>query len=124
MNTTMTKDPLGIRGGDVNLYRYVGNNPILHNDPTGEIVPALLLTYAAYEAGFFIGATYNKVSADINYSSTYSEASPLLNVTEQILPTSTLFSSTDTYNVIDNVINGDRTQEIDAQIEAGGSCNE
>jgi RHS repeat-associated protein len=32
-----TKDPIGLAGGDVNLYRYVGNNPIRYIDPWGLI---------------------------------------------------------------------------------------
>lgn len=31
----LTKDPLGFAAGDVNLYRYVGSNPINSIDPTG-----------------------------------------------------------------------------------------
>lgn len=31
----MSEDPLGLAGGDVTLYRYVGNNPIMFVDPTG-----------------------------------------------------------------------------------------
>lgn len=31
----MTKDPIGISAGDVNLYRYVQNNPAHHADPLG-----------------------------------------------------------------------------------------
>lgn len=31
----LTKDPLGIQGGDVNLYRYGGNNTFLYTDPYG-----------------------------------------------------------------------------------------
>lgn len=31
----MSSDPLGIRGGDVNLQRYAGNNPISGSDPIG-----------------------------------------------------------------------------------------
>jgi uncharacterized protein RhaS with RHS repeats len=31
----LTKDPIGFAGGDVNLYRYVGNDPINWVDPEG-----------------------------------------------------------------------------------------
>ena len=32
----ISQDPLGFAGGDVNLFRYAGNNPINRNDPGGE----------------------------------------------------------------------------------------
>ncbi|MBI1811848.1 MAG: RHS repeat-associated core domain-containing protein [Nitrospirae bacterium] len=31
----ISKDPIGFGGGDVNLYRYVGNNPVNFTDPFG-----------------------------------------------------------------------------------------
>jgi len=31
----LTRDPLGFAGGDVNLYRYVGNGPVVNVDPSG-----------------------------------------------------------------------------------------
>ena len=31
----ITKDPISFAGGDVNLYAYVGNNPVHFNDPLG-----------------------------------------------------------------------------------------
>ena len=31
----ISKDPIGYAGGDVNLYRYTGNNPINYTDPSG-----------------------------------------------------------------------------------------
>ena len=31
----MSRDPIGFAGGDWNLYGYVGNGPIFHNDPSG-----------------------------------------------------------------------------------------
>lgn len=39
----LTKDPIGFAGRDVNLYAYVGNNPIIFADPLG------LLVYATYD---------------------------------------------------------------------------
>jgi hypothetical protein len=32
----MSRDPLGLDGGDVNLYRYVQNNPLTYTDPSGK----------------------------------------------------------------------------------------
>lgn len=31
----MSRDPIGFRGGDWNLYRIVANNPVTHHDSTG-----------------------------------------------------------------------------------------
>ena len=31
----LESDPIGFEGGDVNLYRYVGNNPVNYVDPLG-----------------------------------------------------------------------------------------
>lgn len=33
--TFLTKDPIGFAGGDINLYRYVQNNPVNRRDPLG-----------------------------------------------------------------------------------------
>ena len=35
----VSKDPIGFEGGDGNLYRYVLENPLNINDPTGEVAP-------------------------------------------------------------------------------------
>lgn len=41
----MSKDPIGINGGDVNLYRYVGNSPVSLVDPNGnELVSFIIYT--------------------------------------------------------------------------------
>lgn len=31
----ISQDPIGFAAGDVNLYRYVGNSPVFHTDPSG-----------------------------------------------------------------------------------------
>jgi RHS repeat-associated protein len=33
----LSEDPIGFRGGDSNLYRYVGNSPLMRTDPSGLI---------------------------------------------------------------------------------------
>src|SRR4030095_9635745 len=35
----ISTDPLGFGGGDVNLFRYVRNNPTNYTDPSGEDCP-------------------------------------------------------------------------------------
>jgi uncharacterized protein RhaS with RHS repeats len=34
----LSEDPIGFNSGDVNLYRYVGNSPVVFGDPSGLIV--------------------------------------------------------------------------------------
>ena len=55
-------DPLGIRAGDTNLYRYVGNAPTAWIDPSGMYVagraavgPLINLSLAGDEAGLHVG---------------------------------------------------------------------
>jgi RHS repeat-associated protein len=35
----ISEDTIGFGGGDVNLYRYVGNSPTNYTDPSGELIP-------------------------------------------------------------------------------------
>ncbi|MCS7015987.1 MAG: RHS repeat-associated core domain-containing protein [Gemmatales bacterium] len=38
-----TEDPLRFLAGDLNLYRYVFNVPVMSTDPSGQVVPILIL---------------------------------------------------------------------------------
>ena len=44
----ISEDPIGLRGGDPNLYRYVGNNPINFIDPSGEFVVPIIKAYLKF----------------------------------------------------------------------------
>ncbi|MDY7094418.1 MAG: RHS repeat-associated core domain-containing protein [Acidobacteriota bacterium] len=53
------KDPLGFAGGDTNFYAYVANDPINRADPSGQILPALALGYAAFEVALTLYDLYD-----------------------------------------------------------------
>ena len=38
----VSEDPIGLGGGDINLYGYVRNTPIMYRDPTGKIIPLIV----------------------------------------------------------------------------------
>ena len=38
----LSEDPLGFGGGDPNFYAYVGNNPMVANDPSGQLAPQVV----------------------------------------------------------------------------------
>ncbi len=50
----ISKDPIGFYGGDSNLYRYIGNNPINQVDPLG------LEVYACYVSGDTNSETFKR----------------------------------------------------------------
>ncbi|MGV1100663.1 RHS repeat domain-containing protein [Thiovibrio sp. JS02] len=62
----ISKDPIGFAGGDVNVYRYVGNNSVLRTDPTGKIDP--LIGGAIFLAGshlFHLGDVFSTSNGNL-----------------------------------------------------------
>lgn len=60
MRRFLSEDPIGLRGGDTNLYRYVGNNPVHMTDPSGEVVWfAVPVIWGAIEIGLAIYDAYD-----------------------------------------------------------------
>ena len=57
----LSEDPIGFTGGDLNLYRYVGNNPINYTDPSGKIV-WFAVAWAAIEIGLAVYDAYDTAS--------------------------------------------------------------
>ena len=51
-----SEDPIGFSAGDVNIYRYVFNNPLNFNDPSGEIPTVVVGAIGGGVIGGGIGA--------------------------------------------------------------------
>ncbi|MCE9631139.1 MAG: hypothetical protein K8S94_10565, partial [Planctomycetia bacterium] len=54
----INEDPSGLRGGDANLFRYVGNDPLDKVDPSG-----LAAKWASYAGGISTSATLPKAAS-------------------------------------------------------------
>ena len=63
-------DPIGFGGGDTNLNRYVGNNPLTYSDPFG--LTAMVETSITSDSGKRAGSAF--VSGTIGYACGYLEA--------------------------------------------------
>ena len=54
---------MGLKAGDLNLYRYVDNSPVKKSDPTGKLSPASVTFCVVSIAA---GALYDSVRAQIS----------------------------------------------------------
>ncbi|HUT92888.1 MAG TPA: RHS repeat-associated core domain-containing protein [Thermoguttaceae bacterium] len=59
----LSEDPIGFAAGDANLYRYCGNSPTNATDPSGKIVPLIIMAmlYGTYKANQ-AEAQYDEIS--------------------------------------------------------------
>lgn len=57
----ISEDPKGFDGGDDNLMAYVGGNPVMRTDPSGEFI-----NFGAAGAGFVIGGVVGGISAVVS----------------------------------------------------------
>ncbi|WP_165229541.1 peroxidase family protein [Aquisphaera insulae] len=64
------EDPVGLRAGDANLYRYVYNSPLTMIDPTGES-GATANAWVAYKSSKLFLTLYKGYSAMLDYRSVY-----------------------------------------------------
>lgn len=72
------EDPLGLTAGDVNVYRYVGNNPMTMTDPSGLCWSGT--SYSSSYSSFSIStnssvnsAEYEKMQTFVNMQTTFSD---------------------------------------------------
>ncbi|OQW45417.1 MAG: hypothetical protein A4C66_01545 [Nitrospira sp. HN-bin3] len=63
----IAEDPIGFHGGDVNLYGYVGNNPILRTDPSGQVLPLVPAAILGCALGGGLGASSGALGAKKGY---------------------------------------------------------
>ena len=60
----LSQDPIGFRGGDTNMYRYVWNNPIIMTDPYGEMGVGAILGVGIGAAYYFFGSELSNQNYD------------------------------------------------------------
>ena len=62
----ISEDPIGFRDGDLNLYRYVGNNPVNQVDPSGNGVFTCIAALAVGKSVSFATAIKKAVSEGLS----------------------------------------------------------
>lgn len=103
-----SKDPILFNGGDSNLYGYVLADPVNLVDPEGKW--AIPLMFASYQAGFFIGATYNRYVHNIPYSQTYRDVNPFFDLTDTLVPFSGFFLSPELLESVRNIFSSKKNK--------------
>ncbi|MDH2352296.1 RHS repeat-associated core domain-containing protein [Bradyrhizobium sp. SSUT112] len=91
----VSEDPIGLAGGDVNLYRYVGNNPLGATDPSGNVAIAIPIGIGLAELiklGLIAGGT-----AGTAYGLCYlfTGCGPTPSSTKQTPPPNTVYNNAD-----------------------------
>lgn len=82
----MSEDPIGLRGGDSNIYRYVNNSPVRYVDPQGKFAcGGLCIAVAAsasYAGGYAFGTFFYSLTVeDKTFRESVSDALDTINPT-------------------------------------------
>lgn len=104
----LSPDPIGFLSGDLNLYRYVHNDPVNHIDPTGaEPITATVIIGGALWVGSKIAKWWNKgeVNEAIRQSATESAA----RVRKALAENDTAFLNQFTKEQLDQILDAERT---------------
>ena len=65
----ISQDPLSFQGGDSNVSRYADNSPVNATDPTGEIIPVLIIGGVALVTGLVAYYKLNQAADQYNAAS-------------------------------------------------------
>jgi len=121
----INKDPIGFRGGDTNLYRYVGNNPVNWIDPWGLVLTNEQIANILFnETRSFSGpnvndARVNIANAIINGDEALGDNRPITAPTTANVPP----AEQQTYQACQDAVTTARNQQANGTDPTNGAMN-